>query len=630
MITSLEDLSNEVFLEIFDYVKIHDLAYGFWNLNKRLNQLIRSLKNLSLIIKKENTYESIVFSQQIIRIVIVTLANIELNPFSNLRSLTLNMANENHLKQIRSDILPNLVYLSIPISFDFQLTKQLASEIFSNCFTSLRYTDLRIVNMPDFLSWSQCSSLRSIHLFSPNINIIPLILQTCTQLTYFGIRITNEHRLKIFSLPNISNHPLKEFIFIQPRNSTFIFDIESIFPLMPNLKRLDLQLYTTSFIDLIELISKSFRNLVCFNCYIMEYRNKDEIIDIYKIRNIHSSYFNIKYILREHDSCLYTTHQNLIRLENLPNELLIDIFKYLDIRRLYRSFYNLNDRINNLLESLNQLYLVIWSLKDDHYDDLFASRVHTLVVHFNVSYNLSRYNNVRHLVLFHSKHDQISQVMINGSHLETMSLISPRCFYTTFGFHEMIFSNKFPYLKSCHLTNVYSPSFQLRQLSWSQSPFLRSLHISSHDSLIHVAILNACPNLHSLHLSLFQLDHTPLDVKPHENLKKMKFILNNLIWPLDNTIFETFFCSMPYLERLIIQRSATIPEMLSDLLQFDWLSKVITQHLSYLKQFIFYLHFINSNKMDQSEFNKVICQIQTNFVNNFHNYRHYRLKISKI
>ncbi|CAF4386953.1 unnamed protein product, partial [Adineta steineri] len=184
-----------------------------------------------------DTYESIVFSQQITRIVIVTLANIELNPFSNLRSLTLNMANENHLKQIRSDILPNLVYLSIPISFDFQLTKLLASEIFSNCFTSLRYTDLRIVNMPDFLSWSQCSSLRSIHLFSPNINIIPLILQTCTQLTYFGIRITNENRLKIFSLPNISNHPLKEFIFIQPRNSTFIFDIESIFPLMPNLKR---------------------------------------------------------------------------------------------------------------------------------------------------------------------------------------------------------------------------------------------------------------------------------------------------------------------------------------------------------------------------------------------------------
>jgi len=320
---------------------------------------------------------------------------------------------------------------------------------------------------------------------------------------------------------------------------------------------------------------------------------------------------------------------SLIRLEDLPNELLIDIFKYIDARRLYQSFYKLNCRFDILLDSLTQLCLVIWPLKDDdNYDDLFASRVDTLVVHFDVIFTLSRYINVRHLVLFHSKHEQISQIMIEGSHLETISLISPRCFYTTFGFHEMIFSNKFPYLKSCYLTTVYSPSFELRQLSWGQSPALRSLRISSHDSLIHVAILNACPNLYFLDLSLFQLDHTPLDIKPHRNLKRMKFTMNNLLWPSDDTIFETFFLSMPYLKRLSIQRSAALPELINELLKFDWLSRIITRHLRFLQQFIFYLHLINSNKMDRSELDKSICQIQQNFVNIFQNYRHYHLQIS--
>ncbi|UJR32271.1 hypothetical protein I4U23_019736 [Adineta vaga] len=322
----------------------------------------------------------------------------------------------------------------------------------------------------------------------------------------------------------------------------------------------------------------------------------------------------------------YTSMMN--RLEHLPNELLIEIFKYLDARRLYRSFSNLNTRFNTLLQSLTDLCLIIWSLKDDAYDYLFASRVRTLVVHFDVIYTLSQYMNVRHLVLFHSKHEQISQIMNEGFHLETISLISPRCFYTTFGFHEMIFSNQFPSLKSCYLTNVYSPSLEVRQLSWSQSPFLRSLRISSHDSLVHVAILNACPNLSSLSLSLFQLDHTPLHIKPHQNLKKLQFIMNNLLWPSDETIFDTFFYTMPCLERLTIQRSIALPEIIDKYLHFDWLSKIIFRHLSYLKKFGFYLKLINTNKIDRIELTQILCQIENNFVHSFQNNKHYRLLIN--
>jgi hypothetical protein len=307
MSTLLEDLPNELIIEIFDYTKIADLSFGFWNLNKRFNQLIHSLKYLSLVLTKNETYKNILLPQQIIRIVIVTLDNINLNPFINLRTLILNWANEYHLKQIQSNILPNLIYLSISISFDYQSTKQLASEVFSNRFTSLRYADLGKIDMPNFSSWSQSPSLRSVVITSPNINIIPLILHSCLQLTHFQIRIIDEHILDISSLPIIINHPLKQFIFIQSQTSTFVFDIINILYLIPNIKRLDLRLCTRSFIDLIKFISNFFIYLNRFDCHIIEYPNKDENIDINIIRNIHPCYSYMQCTLREDCFCLYTT-----------------------------------------------------------------------------------------------------------------------------------------------------------------------------------------------------------------------------------------------------------------------------------------------------------------------------------
>ncbi|CAF4549473.1 unnamed protein product, partial [Rotaria sp. Silwood2] len=139
MFTLLENLPNELIIEIFGYTKICDISFGFWNLNTRFNQLIRSLKYISLILTRNQTYEKILLSEQITRIVIVTLDNIYLKPFINLRSLKLNLATENHLKQIQSNILPNLVYLSLPLSFDSRSIKQLASEVFSNRFIYLRF-----------------------------------------------------------------------------------------------------------------------------------------------------------------------------------------------------------------------------------------------------------------------------------------------------------------------------------------------------------------------------------------------------------------------------------------------------------------------------------------------------------
>ena len=312
---------------------------------------------------------------------------------------------------------------------------------------------------------------------------------------------------------------------------------------------------------------------------------------------------------------------NGLRLEHLPNELFLEIFQYIDARMLYQSFSRLNNRLTILLASLTQLWLVLRPLQADTDDHLFATRVHTLVVHNDVSYSLARYVNIRRVILSNCKGDQISQLMLGSFHLESIALISPRCFYSTFLIHEMIFSNQFPRLKSCYLTSVYSPSFEVRQLSWNACPSLRTLRISSRDSLIHVAILNACPNLIFLHLSIDQFESTSSAIKPHRNLKELNFIVNYQSWPVDEMIFETFFSSIPCLERLTIERTS-VP---TELIHFDCLGKMITEELLLLRSFRFLLHLCHSKRYEMTS---NLCQIQKNFVNTFPDQQYYRLYIN--
>lgn len=302
-----------------------------------------------------------------------------------------------------------------------------------------------------------------------------------------------------------------------------------------------------------------------------------------------------------------------MQLEDLPNELLIEFFQRLDARTLYQCFHNLNSRLNDLLCSLSALRLILSPEQDTTHDDLFVEQVRTLIIHGASEFILSRYPRLRRLTLVNAKAKQITQLVLQGAHLTSLSLISPRCFYSTFIIHEMIFSNKFPHLTSCHLTTVYSPSSALRQLSWQQSPLLRSLRISSRDPLIHLAILTACPNLNALELCIVQLDRTPGEVPRHEQLKRLRLFFDDAQWPTDPLIFESFFFSMPSVEQLTVHRLAVLPRAVDDLLRFDWLAPVIRQQLSSLQRLTFFLHLSNTSQIPPDHLDRVIDQMQAKF-----------------
>ena len=44
----IEDLANEIWLEIFDYLDWINIFLAFYGINKRINQLLVSIKTLSL------------------------------------------------------------------------------------------------------------------------------------------------------------------------------------------------------------------------------------------------------------------------------------------------------------------------------------------------------------------------------------------------------------------------------------------------------------------------------------------------------------------------------------------------------------------------------------------------------
>ena len=72
------------------------------------------------------------------------------------------------------------------------------------------------------------------------------------------------------------------------------------------------------------------------------------------------------------------------RLELLPDEILIEIFRYFDARDLFRAFYSLNLRFNELLQTLNDVCLILSIRNREQISTVanFLPYIHTLIVRY--------------------------------------------------------------------------------------------------------------------------------------------------------------------------------------------------------------------------------------------------------
>lgn len=303
--------------------------------------------------------------------------------------------------------------------------------------------------------------------------------------------------------------------------------------------------------------------------------------------------------------------KSVSRLEDLPNELLTDVFKNLDARDLFRAFSHLNARFNCLIRSFGYLQLrchLADALSIKLNEEYFPFYVHTLIVDPWTNFPLYRFVNVRRLILTGPLPQILVQLKADAMpYLEHLSVIYSYAMYEIVVLHEKIFSNTFLRLSSCELiennTVTTLPNCHV-------CPTINKLKLSYIDARIFLLILNNCPNL--THFE-FTLSFTPITgdfALSHSNLRYLTIELTGEDWSYDDYLLGQYIRCVPHLEHFTVLRRSYSKILELYLEQYDWLATMIEQCFIQLRSFRYAIRL----KKDDGFFNaKHQQQCQDNF-----------------
>jgi hypothetical protein len=302
---------------------------------------------------------------------------------------------------------------------------------------------------------------------------------------------------------------------------------------------------------------------------------------------------------------------NVFLLEVLPNELIIELFKYFNTRELFRAFYNLNFRFNCLIQSLIHL---TYSTKKTDYDILSYPFIRTLIIDTQIEEKLICFPNLHRLILDYVTDDLIFQLNSNTlPNLEYLSIDHKVHPFHMPDLRTKIFSNTFPNLKYCSISRMKLPcAIQ----DWTQSLSLRILKVNDIDSFIYTSILLACPNLYFLKFKLSVKSKIQSSIVSHTNLKRLIINMKHDDWPWDDSVLEGYFLCIPNLEQLNISRSISGNSNMMDYFQYyDWLLSMISSHLLSLYQFKFDLYINRYIGLIEFDVQDICRRLKINFNN---------------
>lgn len=283
------------------------------------------------------------------------------------------------------------------------------------------------------------------------------------------------------------------------------------------------------------------------------------------------------------------------KLENLPNEILIEIFDYIQINHLIYAFLNLNHRFNSILFSLNIHLRVLYP------DDLIQNNIEQ-------SHSVNLLINPKCISRLHLTNDKNipNEQIINYSNIRsllcdtpTTKIIEfltperfPRLEYLRIGYykskngqinqlHQSIFSNKFPFLRKCSLNNINDNEI------WTGSPSIHLLGIwCDNPRTVVQRILYALQNLRYLELYLTWPSTFPiLDEKiinQHMNLNSLKLHLCAQ-WTLEK--LDSFLAYIPKVKYLYLLSSYFDAHMNCFQWDFKVLANILLCRLPNLSRF---------------------------------------------
>jgi len=302
------------------------------------------------------------------------------------------------------------------------------------------------------------------------------------------------------------------------------------------------------------------------------------------------------------------------QFESLPNELILQIFDYIDIRDIFYAFYDLNSRLNQLIQPFQNLRLII-SEKQNNRFDYFSSYTDTLVIKDDVCIDLKSLINVRHVILYCSYDGILTQINPeNFPYLEYFSISNSLLMKNNV--YKCLFSKIFDHLKYCNLCGSISVQAKQTKISF------RFLKMGGIDFDIYQTILSACPNLFYLKFRMLKSDNKSTMIsRSHVNLKQLIIDVEISGWPLNDKLIDRFLALVPNIEQLNIYSSNFISKIQESIIEYDWLASIISNRLSFLRILIFFFRLKWSAVSNELKDRSILQQLETNFFNS-HRYRY--------
>ena len=196
----LEELSNEIFLcHILPYFSLEELYQTFFGLNRRFNDILRSVRNLKFTVNETNEHHLglQIFARGIASLT-VYVGLFDLRPFSNLHCLILHYPTQGQRDAIRSENFPLLEYLRLAYPFEDRILLNL---IFSNVFKHLKscHFDRTLTDH----TWSGSPKLRSLSISVQGPYGTTCILRACPNIVRLNLIVYSAPQTNV-SLPRES------------------------------------------------------------------------------------------------------------------------------------------------------------------------------------------------------------------------------------------------------------------------------------------------------------------------------------------------------------------------------------------------------------------------------------------
>ena len=241
---------------------------------------------------------------------------------------------------------------------------------------------------------------------------------------------------------------------------------------------------------------------------------------------------------------------HVCQFESLPNEILVEIFEYIDARDLFQAFDDLNLRLTNVLHSLDQLHFI--PSMSSNINERFTPYLHTLIINDRVTINLHQFSTVHRLKILTPTYEQLKQLTFGHFlHLEHLFIGYQKNHFSLHmpKLYEKIFSHGFPNLITCDL---FEPHLIREILSPRLCPSLHSLKLEAIPLSTYRTLLSICPNLHLFQFTAIDSSEKPSHFHQHVHLRHITIKYFDFLDVLNDGDIDDYLSMVPNLESLTL------------------------------------------------------------------------------